>query len=68
MFKFKWGDYFKTQTAMLIGTSPELEMALYTLCFKARPDQDCSVSLANETFTIRSVKNSGTLRNVYFRI
>ena len=53
---------------MLIGTSPVLEMALYTLCFKARPDQDCIVSLASKNFTIRIVKNGGKLRNVYFRI
>ena len=53
---------------MLIGTSPVLEMALYTLCFKARPDQECSVSLAGVNFTILNNKNSGKLRNVYFRI
>ena len=68
VFKFRWGDYLKPQTAMLIGTSPVLEMALYTLCFKARPSQDCSVSLARKNFTIRNVRDHGKLRNAYFRI
>ncbi|XP_045497969.1 uridylate-specific endoribonuclease D-like [Colias croceus] len=33
--------------SLVIGTSPELEMALYTLCFVARVDDDCKLKLAN---------------------
>ncbi|XP_023245588.1 poly(U)-specific endoribonuclease homolog [Copidosoma floridanum] len=34
-------------TTIFVGTSPELEMALYTLCFYTRPGIVCPVSLGN---------------------
>ena len=32
---------------MFVGVSPELEMALETICFLARPDGVCPISLNN---------------------
>ncbi|XP_048510487.1 endoribonuclease CG2145-like isoform X1 [Athalia rosae] len=46
----------KPVTTMFVGTSPELEMALYTVCFYARPDGDCPVSLGGSPFTIKTHK------------
>ncbi|KAL0901453.1 hypothetical protein ABMA27_006706 [Loxostege sticticalis] len=37
---------------MFVGTSPELETALYTLCFMARPDRPCKLRYNNVPFTI----------------
>lgn len=34
---------YKAHSTMMIGTSPELEIALYTICFLARPDSLCPV-------------------------
>ena len=72
LFKFAWGDYMKHQTSMMIGISPELSMALYTICFKTRPDRDCYVSLGGEDFRIRTVtqtkNNKRKLRNAHFRL
>ena len=34
--KFSYGNYVKPIGGFLIGTSPEFDMALYTLCFLAR--------------------------------
>ncbi|XP_012220789.1 endoribonuclease CG2145 [Linepithema humile] len=48
--KFKGHD--KPVTTMFIGTSPELEMALYTVCFHVRPDGNCPVSLGGTKFNI----------------
>lgn len=46
-------------TSMFIGTSPEFEIALYTLCFFARPNKSCKVLLSNEKLTIQTwVQNS----------
>ena len=70
IFWFYWGKYKKPMTSMLIGISPELEMALYTLCYYTRPDKDCFVSLAGEKFMIktRTYKSRGAkeLRAAYF--
>ena len=66
-FSFKWDKYLKPMTSMLIGTSPELELALFTLCYKTRPDKDCYVSLGGTRFKIYASTADGQgLRSVYF--
>ncbi|KAJ8674412.1 hypothetical protein QAD02_005674 [Eretmocerus hayati] len=42
----------KPSTGVLIGTSPELEMALYTVCFLTRQNQRCPISLGGSRFNI----------------
>lgn len=42
----------KPVNGVFAGTSPELEMALYTVCFQLRPDRTCPVSLGNQRFGI----------------
>lgn len=42
----------KPVDTMFVGTSPELELALYTVCFQLRPDRTCPVSLGNSKFGI----------------
>lgn len=37
---------------MFIGTSPELEMSLYTLCYVTRVDTDCKLKLGNNEVDI----------------
>ncbi|CAL7943123.1 unnamed protein product [Xylocopa violacea] len=48
----KYSGQDKPVTTMFVGTSPELEMALYTVCFYARPDGNCPVSLGGTKFNI----------------
>lgn len=48
----KFDGHDKPVTTMFVGTSPELEMALYTVCFYARPDAACPVSLGGTKFNI----------------
>lgn len=48
----KFNDIVKPVTTMFVGTSPELEMALYTVCFLTRPDSSCPVSLGGSKFNI----------------
>ena len=48
----------KASTEFHIGASPELELALGTLCFVARPDVPCTVQAsdgAQYTMTVRTV-------------
>ncbi|XP_050346584.1 endoribonuclease CG2145-like [Nymphalis io] len=42
----------KPVDSMFIGTSPELEMALYTLCFVTRADKDCKLKLGTKDVEI----------------
>ncbi|CAG5093420.1 Similar to CG2145: Poly(U)-specific endoribonuclease homolog (Drosophila melanogaster) [Cotesia congregata] len=42
----------KPNITMLTGISPELEMALYTICFYARPNDICPVSLGGIVFNL----------------
>ncbi|CAK1602136.1 unnamed protein product [Parnassius mnemosyne] len=42
------------EITMFVGTSPELETALYTLCFMARPDRPCRLRYNNVPFTIQT--------------
>lgn len=42
------------EVSMFVGTSPELETALYTLCFMARPDRPCKLRYNNVPFTIQT--------------
>lgn len=44
----------KPTNSLFIGTSPELEMALYTICFELRPDTDCPLSYNKKTFKIKT--------------
>ncbi|KAM3967766.1 endoribonuclease Arlr [Aphomia sociella] len=39
---------------MFVGTSPELETALYTLCFMTRPDRPCKLRYNNINFVIQT--------------
>ncbi|XP_063695855.1 endoribonuclease CG2145 [Culicoides brevitarsis] len=44
----------KPTNSLFIGTSPELEMALYTVCFELRPDQECPMTFNGKTFNIKT--------------
>lgn len=60
LFSFDWivngKTYTKPKSSCLMKVSPELEIALYTLCFQARRNVDCLVSVNNGDFVL--IKNS----------
>ncbi|XP_053598375.1 endoribonuclease CG2145-like isoform X1 [Microplitis demolitor] len=45
-------DTVQPITTIFVGTSPELEIALYTMCFYTRPNYACPIKLANQNFII----------------
>jgi len=51
-FTFTWGSQQKPYASMMIGTSPEFELALYTTCLLARGSEKCSVRLGGQPVTI----------------
>ena len=70
VLRFEWYKYYvKPISSMLIGVSPELEIALYTLCYLTRAGEDCRVRLADYQFFIRTgVSKEGSLRFAFFDI
>lgn len=56
--RFVWLGDNKPVGTVFVGTTPELEMALYTLCFLAKPNARCPVQLAGKRFQIQTWKQS----------
>ncbi|KAK2577988.1 hypothetical protein KPH14_008418 [Odynerus spinipes] len=50
---FNYKGKYKSST-MFVGTLPELEMAVYTLCFYTRPNAKCRISFAGHKFNIQT--------------
>lgn len=55
---------------MLIGTSPEFELALYTLCFFRSPGTECQCKINNKNIVVKTVISADDTRliNAYFEL
>ncbi|XP_017791351.1 PREDICTED: poly(U)-specific endoribonuclease homolog [Habropoda laboriosa] len=49
---FQMDGIIRPNATIFVGTLPELEMSLYTICFYARPNNLCPVSLGGTKFNI----------------
>lgn len=49
-----WRGEYKAFNSISVGTSPELEMALYTICFLTRPNGSCPVEANGVRYRIQS--------------
>jgi len=56
-FSFDWFGYRKKVSTMFIRTSPEVEVALYTLCLLTRPGTNCPIRLngINQEITVHTM-------------
>ncbi|XP_055676866.1 endoribonuclease CG2145-like [Lutzomyia longipalpis] len=52
--RFSYDNINKPVNSLFVGTSPELEMALYTVCFAIFPDTDCLLSAHGQRFKIKT--------------
>jgi poly(U)-specific endoribonuclease len=50
--RFTLNGLDKPSNSLFIGTSPELELAIYTVCFELRPDQECRMAYGGKDFNI----------------
>jgi poly(U)-specific endoribonuclease len=50
--RFSFKNVNKPTNSLFIGTSPELEMALYTVCFEMRADDTCPMTYGGSRFNI----------------
>ena len=51
---FEWESGIKPISTIFIGASPELEMAIYTLCVLLKPNRACKISLGGKEFNIQT--------------
>jgi len=54
MLKFDWLSEPKSIGSMWIGTTPELELAAYTVCFYARVDSLCPITMNGNNFHVQT--------------
>ncbi|XP_029450979.1 poly(U)-specific endoribonuclease [Rhinatrema bivittatum] len=52
--QFHWDGYFKEVGSAFIGSSPEFDFAIYTLCFVTRPNKKCKISLGGHPLSIQT--------------
>ncbi|XP_056418736.1 uridylate-specific endoribonuclease isoform X2 [Hyla sarda] len=52
--QFHWDGFHKEVGTQLIGSSPEFDFALYTLCFISRPGKKCTVSMGGHEISIQT--------------
>jgi len=50
----RWRGEYKPISSISVGASPELEVALYTICFLARPNSSCHVEANGSRYRIQS--------------
>ncbi|KRY77106.1 Poly(U)-specific endoribonuclease -like protein [Trichinella pseudospiralis] len=67
---FTWNKATKQKSGFLLRTSPEYEMALYTMCYIFRNEQDCIVKFGSCTGNILTYslerRNKSYLSTAYF--
>ncbi|XP_073417527.1 uridylate-specific endoribonuclease isoform X2 [Dendrobates tinctorius] len=59
--QFNWEGFHKEVGTQIIGSSPEFDIAVYSLCFISRPGKKCTVSMGGHEIAIQTyewTKNS----------
>lgn len=67
---FSWRRGTAVSDNIFVGTSPEFELALYTLCFYLNPDTECECKLNTRRIMVKTITSvdGSTLRNGSFEI
>uniref|UniRef100_A0A8C4X007 Uridylate-specific endoribonuclease n=1 Tax=Eptatretus burgeri TaxID=7764 RepID=A0A8C4X007_EPTBU len=52
--QFMWDGFYKQVGSGFIGSSPEFDLAISTLCFIARPDQQCAIQVNGKSMKIQT--------------
>ncbi|XP_063277004.1 uridylate-specific endoribonuclease [Prinia subflava] len=52
--QFSWDGFHKEVGSAFIGSSPEFEFGLYSLCFLARPGRACHLSLGGHRLSVQT--------------
>uniref|UniRef100_A0A8D0BEU4 Uridylate-specific endoribonuclease n=1 Tax=Salvator merianae TaxID=96440 RepID=A0A8D0BEU4_SALMN len=52
--QFKWDGFYKEVGSAFIGSSPEFEFGLYSLCFIVRPGKMCHLKIGDQNLNIQT--------------
>ncbi|XP_077459842.1 uridylate-specific endoribonuclease A isoform X1 [Stigmatopora argus] len=52
--QFRWDGYFKQVGSAVIGSSPEFDLAIYSLCYITKPGKQCRLSLGGKELIIQT--------------
>jgi len=64
---FEHHAYRKSKTSFILGSTPEFDMALFTVCLLKHPNRVSKFKINGSTFMVQSWKNyDGTLGSAYF--
>lgn len=55
--RFEWNGQGKPISSTLIGTTPEFELALFSMCYWASPEPKTTVTLGGESVKVVCYKN-----------
>ncbi|XP_072254523.1 uridylate-specific endoribonuclease D-like [Pyxicephalus adspersus] len=55
-FQFKWSTYLKSLGSFFVGSSPEFDIAIYTLCYVTRPNRLCPIRFNGHSAKIQTYK------------
>ncbi|KAM5181999.1 uridylate-specific endoribonuclease C-like isoform 2-T2 [Mantella aurantiaca] len=53
-FQFKWSTYLKSIGSFFLGSSPEFDIAMYTLCYVTRPNKLCTLRFNGHSVKIQT--------------
>ncbi|XP_052089392.1 uridylate-specific endoribonuclease D-like [Mytilus californianus] len=51
---FKWYNSYKKLSSLILGSSPEFEMACYTLCYYLHRNRDCQFNINGHTIRVKT--------------
>eukprot|EP00057_Strongylocentrotus_purpuratus_P035399 XP_798998.3 PREDICTED: poly(U)-specific endoribonuclease [Strongylocentrotus purpuratus] len=69
LLQFNWSGQVKTLSSIMYGVSPEFELALFSVCFIARPNDRCTFTINGHDVAIRTWKIEGDkLGAAYFHV
>ncbi|XP_077154015.1 uridylate-specific endoribonuclease isoform X2 [Ranitomeya variabilis] len=61
--QFNWEGFHKEVGTQIIGSSPEFDFALYSLCFISRPGKKCTISMGGHEIAIQTYEWTKTSYN-----
>ncbi|XP_069614796.1 uridylate-specific endoribonuclease isoform X3 [Ranitomeya imitator] len=61
--QFNWEGFHKEVGTQIIGSSPEFDFAVYSLCFISRPGKKCTISMGGHEIAIQTYEWTKTSYN-----